>query len=47
MTQSTLPQSAVAQIEVRLILLLVSFQIPFMEAVLLRNHFPSVMKYFN
>ena len=47
MTPPTLPHGAVAHIEVRLFLLLVSFQIPFMEAMLLRNHFPSIIKYFN
>ena len=45
-TQPTRPRRLVAQIEVLLVLLLVLFQIPFMEAVLLRNHFSLMLKHF-
>lgn len=39
MTQLTLPRRVVAQIEVQLLLLLAFFQVPFMEAVLVKKHF--------
>lgn len=45
-TQPTPPRRLVAQIEVLLVLLLILFQIPFMEAVLLRNHFSLMLKHF-